>query len=84
VEHPPEMSHLSLQSPSCLVSFKKIYFDDFCGDNDYLFEIVFLFLESFYISKCVVSTFLHYSSFGSIRNISQDVLNNMKHIICEL
>jgi hypothetical protein len=49
-------------------------FDDFCGDNDYLFKIVFLYLESFYISRCVVSTFVHDSSFGSIRSISQDDL----------
>jgi hypothetical protein len=72
VEHPLEMSYPSLQSPSCLVPFLKNLLMIFVGIMIICLRLFSFTWEFFSISRCVVSTFVHDSSFGSIRSISWD------------
>ncbi len=84
VEHPPEMNYPSLQSPSCLMPFLKNILMILLGIM-IICSRLFSFIWNLFIFLDVLFPLLYMIVPLVVLEILVGmILNNMKHIICEL
>ncbi len=65
------MFHNSMFNPPCSAIFFKTFYES-PTDGNYLFGIIFPYLESLHLSKMYVYKFVELNPFGSITNVPPD------------